>query len=129
MAESMLHEPPDAADLLATARAVLVGTLLPELPEALRFPALMVANAMAIAGRAAAADPEAEAALTEGLRALLDAADGDAETLMRRFARAIRAGAYDPDMPGRAAASAWLVALARHRAALSNPKALRDAGG
>ena len=52
----MLREEPEAADLLATAREVLLNDLLPALPPDKAFAARMVANAMAIAGRAAAQD-------------------------------------------------------------------------
>ena len=57
-----LHEEPQAADLLATAREVLLNALLPALPPDKAFAARMVANAMAIAARAAAQDGAWEAA-------------------------------------------------------------------
>ena len=47
-------EQPGAADLLDIARATLLEVILPQLQGDARFKALMVANAMAIAGRAAA---------------------------------------------------------------------------
>ena len=53
----MLRETPEAPDLLATAREVLLKDLLPHLPEAQAFAARMVANAMAVASREAAQDP------------------------------------------------------------------------
>ena len=68
-----MREEPTAADLLDTARDLLLADLLPKLPEAQRFAARMVANALAIAAREARDDggwiAEAEAgiaALTGG---------------------------------------------------------------
>jgi hypothetical protein len=62
---------PDAANLLATARALLLGDLLPALPDDLRYAALMVANAMAIAAREHARGAEALREEASGLRELL----------------------------------------------------------
>lgn len=42
---------PDGAELLAVARRALLDTLLPSLPANHAYTALMIANAMAIAGR------------------------------------------------------------------------------
>ena len=42
---------PDAHELLDIARSTLLEQLLPALPGELRYPALMIANAMAIAAR------------------------------------------------------------------------------
>ena len=50
-------ELPEAADLLAIARTTLLDEIIPALTGDARFKALMVANAMAIAGRAAHTDP------------------------------------------------------------------------
>jgi len=50
-------ELPEAADLLAIARTTLLDEIIPALTGDARFKALMVANAMAIAGRAAQTDP------------------------------------------------------------------------
>jgi hypothetical protein len=46
----MLNDP-DAADLLAIARETLLKSVLPSVPEDKRYPVLMIANAMAVAGR------------------------------------------------------------------------------
>lgn len=72
-------ERPDAADLLETARSVLLDEIVPSLAGPARYKALMIANAMAIAGRAAQAAPLAE---------LADAAS---------ICAAIRAGRCDDD--------------------------------
>jgi hypothetical protein len=102
----MPHEEPLPADLLATARDVLLNELLPALPPDKALAARMVANAMAIAARAAAQDPPAT--------------PGDA----RAFAAAIRAGAHDPGTPGHAQAAALLDEVTRARCAVSAPRAL-----
>lgn len=103
-------EAPDAADLLATARASLLEKLLPALPAQLHYEARMVANAMAIAARAGAVDTSAVAARL---------ADGPAE-----FAARIRAGAYQPGSPAYAGAAALLREMVRLRLSVTNPRAL-----
>jgi len=113
-------ERPDAADLLATARDVVLRQLLPALPEQHRFAARMVANAMAIARR----EPLAETGpALAALRAVVPAPDTPS-ALLARLAGEIRAGAHDPGTPRHAAVAAALVALTRLRCGVSNPRAL-----
>jgi Domain of unknown function (DUF6285) len=120
-------EQPDGANLLATAREMLLRELLPHLPEAQKFHARMVANAMAIAGREGAADPApALGALREALAAP-EAATPDA--LLRRLAAEIRAGRHDPGTPRHAAVAAALAGMVRLRCSVSAPKALGRQGG
>lgn len=107
-------EQPDAADLLNTAREALLQKLLPALPAHLHYEARMIANAMAIASRAATVDP---APLEARLAAF---ADGPAQ-----FAARIRAGAYAPGTPAHAGAAALLRDMTRLRCAVSAPRALR----
>ncbi|CAA9233322.1 MAG: hypothetical protein AVDCRST_MAG08-1242 [uncultured Acetobacteraceae bacterium] len=114
-------ERPDAAGLLETAREVLLRELLPHLPEERRFEARMVANAMAIARRGMAADA---APALDRLRCLLDVPDAEPDALLRRLAAEIRAGERDPDRPGGTETAEALVALARLRCSVSNPRAL-----
>jgi len=97
-----VQEPPDAANLLATARAVLLERILPALPSGQQLDARMVARAIEIAARliADSATPQAPPG----------------------FAAAIRAGLHDADE----AALAMLRADARARLAVSNPRALRE---
>ncbi len=114
-------ERPDAAGLLDTAREVLLRELLPHLPEDRRFEARMVANAMAIARRDMAADA---APTLERLRRSLDILDAAPGALLRRLAAEIRSGERDPGRPGSADTAAALVALARLRCSVSNPRAL-----
>lgn len=106
-------EQPDAADLLATARATLLEKLLPALPAHLHYEARMVANAMAIAARAGAVDP-----------APLAARIGNFAEDTAHFAARIRAGTYLPGTPAYAGAAALLRDMVRLRCAVTNPRAL-----
>lgn len=111
----MPHEEPLAPDLLAIAREVLLNDLLPALPAEKAFAARMVANAMAIAARAAT-QPDWEA----GVLARMARLGGDP----RGFATAIREGRFDPGTPRHHEAAALLDDLTRARCAVSAPKAL-----
>ena len=113
-------ERPDGADLLDTAREVLLRELLPHLPPERHFAARMVANAMAIARREGAADPGPALAALRGALGV-EAPEG---AMLARLAAGIRAGEYDPGRPGHAAAAAALVEMVRLRCAVSAPKAL-----
>ena len=104
-------EKPDAADLLATAREVVLNELLPALPPEKAFAARMVAAAMALAIREGAADVSA---LPSANLVLL--------------ARQIREGMHDPGAPRHAEVLAFLRDYARLRASVSAPKALQAAG-
>ena len=98
-------EKPDAADLLATAREVVLQELLPALPPEKAFAARMVANAMAIAARAAQAPPMPPRDLAA-------------------LAREIREGRHDPGSGTHDAVLEFLRDYARRRAEVSAPKAL-----
>lgn len=119
----MRHEP-TAENLLETARGVLRDRILPALPPDLRYDALMVANAMAIAARQIAAGDRPVAEAEARLRALCDAPGEGAAALDTRLVAELRAGAFDAPGPRRDALYAHLLATARARAAESNPKAL-----
>ncbi len=115
-------------ELLAAARAKLVDDLLPLLPEARRYDALLVATAMriAIAEQAAGDDWQRQAA--RDLATLYydeDPGGGDAAAparLYRRFAADIRAGAFDGPDARATAARAILRAIAEHKLTENNPK-------
>jgi hypothetical protein len=96
---------PAGAELLRVARAELLESLLPALPESHRYAARMVANAMAIAAREMQSPP-------------WDASE-DAAHLVAE----IRAGTYDAT-----AGSARLVErlrdMTQRRLAVSNPRVL-----
>jgi aminoglycoside phosphotransferase (APT) family kinase protein len=92
---------PNGAALLAEARRLLAEELLAQLPEARRYEARMIANAMAIAGREMASRTPA--------------ADD-----LKAFAADVRRGRHDTDASLRERLAADVLA----RLAISNPKAL-----
>jgi hypothetical protein len=104
-------EKPDAADLLATAREVVLNELLPALPPDKAFAARMVAAAIALALREGAADMAALPSVN-----------------LVVLARQIREGIHDPGTPRHAEVRAFLHDYARLRASVSAPKALQGAG-
>ena len=120
-----MREPPQAPNLLATAREVVLNDLLPHLPEAQKFAARMVANAMAIAAREAAQDPSWPAGMAREIAQAMDyPAAAPPPDVLRRFARDIRAGACDPGTPRHDDAARLLRQMARLRCAVSAPRAL-----
>ena len=114
----------DGAELLIQARVTLLDELLGALPEDKRYPALMVANAMAIAARelAAPADGRAERQALAALLGPAREADQDATVaaLAARLADEIRAGRFDGDPR----VHDHLKGEVETRLALSNPKRL-----
>ncbi len=98
-------EKPDAADLLATAREVVLNDLLPALPPEKAFAARVVANAMAIAARAGQAARIAERDLAA-------------------LAQEIRQGLHDPGSASHDEVARFLREYARLRASVSAPKVL-----
>lgn len=92
---------PDAAELIAIARTVLVEQIQPVLPPGQRLAGLMIANALGIAERA----------LRLPSSGILDAAP---------LIHAIRSGRHDGD----ASLHGTLVADARQRVAIANPRYL-----
>ncbi len=121
-----MHEPPSGPELLDAARRTLLDELLPALPAEKHYPALMVANAIAIAARTARHDHASADALAAEARALMGGhPDDDA---WRPLAAAIRAGRFDPGSDGHDRAYALLRAYAEARCAISSPKARRGQG-
>lgn len=118
-----MREPPEGPDLLATARDVVLQQLLPHLPEAQKFAARMVANAMVIAAREAKQAPWQDEAAADIARVLDDGGAGDA---LRRFAAAIRAGHFDPGTARHDEAFDTLRRIARRRSEVSNPRVIGD---
>jgi hypothetical protein len=113
-----MNDTPDAADLLATARAALKAEVLPHLPRGALYPALMALNAMAIAARQAEAGATRRAAARA---ALAPFATGDTlDAMTRDLARSIRAGRFAPGDP---ALHAALLAAARLATEESTPRA------
>ena len=126
-----MNDIPDATELLAIARSTLLDKLMPRVPEELRYDALMIANAMAIAAREHAAGDTAARAALGRLSALLaehNAPRAGAELisecadLKRRLAAEIRVGRFDDK--DRAALLDHLAQTAADELAVSNPRAL-----
>ncbi len=128
-----MRDRPSGAELLQIARETLLRELLPQLPEARRYTALMVANAIAIAAREAETrDADLQRALIQ-LAALYgepipahagEAAEAQLARLNARLAGDIRTGAFDdnPRIP------ALLLDEVCARLRVSNPKYLKAAG-
>lgn len=124
---------PDALMLLDAARRHLLEELLPLMPDERRLDVLMIANAMAIAGREQQAGDAALRTALARLAAIYEEAVPDAlseeaartllSRLNRRLAADIRSGAFDAG-PKRAALIAHLEATTRARVAITNPKVL-----
>jgi hypothetical protein len=128
-----MNDRPDAAELLAIARSTLLDELLPRLPADLRYTALMIANAMAIASREHAAgetDGRAELARLRGLFAErgdpppADALKTALADYNRRLATGIRNGRFDDRE--RAALLDHLEKTGAAKLAVANPKALKS---
>ncbi len=128
-----MNDRPDAAELLAIARSTLLDELLPRLPADLRYTALMIANAMAVASREqAAGDADGQAELAR-LRSLF-AEDGEPppaaalKTALadynQRLVNEIRNGRFD-DIE-RAALLDHLEETTMDKVAIANPKALKS---
>ena len=123
---------PNAADLLAIARSTLLDKLLPGLPEELRYDALMIANAMAIASREHAGADQAMHAEFARLQKLLgetsETPAGPAlatslASLNQRLASDIRVGGFDDK--ARKALLDHLEKTSADELAISNPRALQ----
>ena len=117
-----------AANLLATARNLLRSEIVPALSGSLRFPAAMIANALAIASR----ELELGADNRTELRSLLArlypelAETAPLDDLQRRFARDLRAGRFDRE--GHAGLRALLRSYIQLRLKISAPHLAEKAG-
>ena len=89
-----MREQPSGKDLLDIARDVLREDLIPALPENKRYPALMIANAMAIVMRQIEAGEEGSIEEQKTLGNLLNE-EGSLEHLNTTLARRIRNGQAD----------------------------------
>jgi hypothetical protein len=120
-----MRDLPGGPDLLALARSVLLDELLPLLPPERRLDARLVAAAMAIAEREARAGAAPVAAIDDELQALYPAAD--AADLLRRFALALRAGAFE-GTPQECAARDLMWHMTRVKLREGNPRFLAANG-
>lgn len=124
---------PDADELMRIAMKTFREEVLPHIPPAQRYTALMVANAFAIAERERAGQDAAGHTMLAALLPLYgeDAdeslCDGDLECrvdgLQHRLSIEIAAGDFDHD--GQDTLMDCLEAIVRARLGISNPKALR----
>ena len=123
-----MRDLPTGPALLALARDVLLRELMPLLPPTAHLEARLVANSMAIAEREAISGPAPAEGMLHELEQLYDErADGEQE-LMRRFARDLRAGAFDKGGPRERHAREilWHLTVAKLRDA--NPRFLSANG-
>lgn len=121
-----MRDRPDGAALLGFARDALLRDLAPLLPAERRHEAVLIARAMAIAEREAAAGDAPLRACQAALGELLG--EGDLDTLLRRLAAAIRAGDYDAPSPQRAEVKRLLWAITLQKLRESNPDYLAASG-
>jgi hypothetical protein len=126
-----MNDRPHAAELLRAARDAFTAEILPNLPEALRYTGLMLANALAIAERELAGGDTAARAERERLCRLLPecsapaAAEGLSAVLARynqRLVEDMRAGRFDGEQRG--ALLEHLRVTTEEKLAVSNPRAL-----
>ena len=116
---------PDARELLSAARELLLEKLLPALPGSLHYDTRMIASALAMAVREM--DLGAAAAHAEGqrLNALLHT-QGQPETSLlearAQLCAAIDQGGYDQPSAAREQLLTELLAVARDKLRISNPK-------
>jgi hypothetical protein len=115
---------PDASELLAIARQTLLDELLPQLPANLRYQALMIANAMAIAGRECVQGEPAQAAELQQMAELLKKASTPSTDVRQALCRAIRQGDFDTPGDEQERLLSALSAITRARLSISNPKVL-----
>jgi hypothetical protein len=124
-----MSDQPDGAELLRVARQSLLDDLLPVLPQAQRYAALMCANAMAIAAREGDAGRNGAPSDLSRLRALYpDVAGEDSDPaqtqnrLNRRLADDLREGRIEAGIESDV--FALLMDRTRARLRISNPKHL-----
>lgn len=117
---------PDATELLAIARQTLLDELLPQLPGSLRYQALMVANAMAIAGRECREGEATDAAEAQLLAALPHAGGASLDETRQALCKSIRQGRFDEPGSDQEQLLATLSAITRARLSISNPKGLAE---
>jgi hypothetical protein len=121
-----MRDRPAGAALLDFARAALLRDLAPLLPAERQHEAALIARAMAIAAREAAAGDAPLRACQAALAGLLG--EGDLDALLRRLAMAIRAGDYDAPSPQRAQVRRLLWAITVQKLRESNPDYLAASG-
>jgi hypothetical protein len=121
---------PDAPELLAAARATLMNDVLPSVPEHLRYEVRMIASAMGIAAREAAAQSQAKVDLfSEVLPESMAAGSASPDDARRTIAAAIRAGVFDTPGAQQQKLRAVLAKTVYNALMISNPKAAQSSEG
>ena len=124
-----MRDLPTGPALLALARDVLLHELMPLLPPTAHLEARLVANSMAIAEREAISGAAPAQGILHELKELCGEEGGEGEQgLLRRFARDLRAGAFEEGEPRerRAREILWRLTIAKLRDA--NPRFLNANG-
>jgi Domain of unknown function (DUF6285) len=121
-----MRDRPDGAVLLEFARAALLRDLAPLLPAERQHEAALIARAMAIAAREAAAGAAPLAACRAALAELYG--EGDLDTLLHRLTAAIRAGTFDAPGAPREQVKRLLWAITVQKLSESNPDYLAASG-
>lgn len=114
---------PNAHELLEIARLTLLEQVLPTLSSELRYPALMIANAMAIAARENRLETEVCGAEQASLAALVEGTPLSLQAARRQLAGDIRHGRHDTPQSRRTLVKTLRQATLA-RLAISNPKAM-----
>jgi hypothetical protein len=123
-----MRDLPTGPALLALARDVLLNELMPLLPPTAHLEARLVANSMAIAEREAISGAAPAQWLLHELTELYGEGDEGEQGLLRRFARDLRAGAFEEGEPREPPAREilWRLTIAKLRDA--NPRFLNANG-
>ncbi|MDU9390203.1 DUF6285 domain-containing protein [Pseudomonas japonica] len=114
---------PNACELLEIARQTLLEQVLPALSADLRYPTLMIANAMAIAARESRLQERSSSYELSRLAVLTDVSGASLQDARRQLARDIRAGRHDA-VQGRSTLVEALRQVTVAQLAISNPKAM-----
>ena len=122
-----MRDLPTGPSLLALAREVLLSDLLPLLPEKHRLEVRLVANSMAIAEREAILGAGPVRQLLHELETMYGEAEREQEVL-NRFARDLRAGAFESSAPHDRVVRAILWRLTIFKLRQANPRFLAANG-
>jgi Domain of unknown function (DUF6285) len=125
-----MRDLPTGSTLLALARDVLLGDLMPLLPEEARLDARLVANSMVIAEREAEAADGLRKAIARELEKLYGwTGEGEEpENLLRCFARDLRVGRFKGSEPQERKAREILWQLTISKLRQANPRFLAANG-
>lgn len=121
---------PDAPELLSAARETLMNDVFPSVPEHLRYEVRMIASAMGIAAREAAAQSQTEVDLfSEVLPESISVSNTSSDDARRTIAKAIRAGVFDTPGAQQEKLQVALSETVYNSLMISNPKAAQSMRG